>query len=167
MNVIIANIISLVSCTMMMLIGLIKDKNRILLAQCVQFTLMGISHFLLGGMGGVIATVVSILRNLVFFKCKSSAWLKIGFIVLQVALSAGTITLNPITWLPILATASFTWIVDTEDIVKFKWVMIASVAMWLVYDSVHLNFISAAFDVFTIISTGWSIYQIKKEPKEV
>lgn len=167
MSIIIANIISLVSCTMMTLIGLIRDKNKILIAQCVQFTLMGISHFLLGGMGGVVATVVSILRNLVFFKFKSSTWLKIGFIVLQVALSAGTITINPVTWLPILATSIFTWIVDTEDIIKFKWVMIISVAMWLVYDSVHLNFISAAFDVFTIISTGWSIRQIKKSAEEV
>lgn len=167
MNVIIANVISFVSCTMMMLIGLIKDKNKILGAQCIQFTLMGISHFLLGGIGGVIATVVSILRNLVFFKFKSSALLKIGFIVLQVALSAGTVTLNPVTWLPILATSIFTWVIDTDNIIKFKWVMIISVAMWFVYDSVHLNFISAAFDAFTVASTGWSIFQIKKSTEEV
>ena len=71
-SIIVANIISIVSCTMMVLIGLIKNKNKILAAQCVQFTLMGVSHYLLGGMGGVVATVVSILRNLVFFKCKPS-----------------------------------------------------------------------------------------------
>ena len=162
MNIIIANIISLVACTLMMLIGLIKEKKRILMAQCAQFTLMGVSHFLLGGNGGVIACTVSILRNLVFFKFKSSKWLKIGFIVLQLALSASTITLNPITWLPSLATAMFTWVVDTEDIIKFKRVMIITIVMWLIYDAVHLNFVSAAFDAFTIISTGYSMWQIKK-----
>ena len=164
-SIIVANIISIVSCTMMVLIGLIKNKNKILAAQCVQFTLMGVSHYLLGGMGGVVATVVSILRNLVFFKCKPSFLLKIIFVVLSVVLSLGTVTLNPITWLPILATSLFTWVIDSEDIIKFKNVMILTVCMWFVYDAYHLNFISAAFDAFTVVSTGYSIWQIKKEKK--
>ena len=164
-SIIVANIISIVSCTMMVLIGLIKNKNKILLSQCVQFTLMGVSHYLLGGMGGVIATVVSILRNLVFFKCKPSVPLKIVFVVLSVVLSLGTVTLNPITWLPILATSLFTWVIDSEDIIKFKNVMILTVCMWFVYDAYHLNFISAAFDAFTVVSTAYSIWQIKKEKK--
>ena len=164
-SIIVANIISIVSCTMMVLIGLIKNKNKILAAQCVQFTLMGVSHYLLGGMGGVIATVVSILRNLVFFKCKPSVPLKIVFVVLSVVLSLGTVTFNPITWLPILATSLFTWVIDSEDIIKFKNVMILTVCMWFVYDAYHLNFISAAFDAFTVVSTAYSIWQIKKEKK--
>lgn len=164
-SIIVANIISIVSCTMMVLIGLIKNKNTILAAQCVQFTLMGVSHYLLGGMGGVIATVVSILRNLVFFKCKPSVPLKIVFVVLSVVLSLGTVTFNPITWLPILATSLFTWVIDSEDIIKFKNVMILTVCMWFVYDAYHLNFISAAFDAFTVVSTAYSIWQIKKEKK--
>ena len=94
-SIIVANIISIVSCTMMVLIGLIKNKNKILAAQCVQFTLMGVSHYLLGGMGGVWATVVSILRNLAFFKFKVTVPLKILFVVLSVVLSLGTVTFNP------------------------------------------------------------------------
>lgn len=164
-SIIVANIISIVSCTMMVLIGLIKNKNKILAAQCVQFTLMGVSHYLLGGMGGVWATVVSILRNLAFFKFKVTVPLKILFVALSVVLSLGTVTLNPITWLPILATSLFTWVIDSEDIIKFKNVMILTVCMWFVYDAVHLNFISAAFDAFTVFSTGYSVWQIKKEQK--
>lgn len=166
MAVIIANIISIVSCTMMVLIGLIKNKNKILAAQCVQFTLMGVSHYLLGGMGGVVATIVSILRNVAFFVFKISVPLKIGFVVLSVVLSIGTVTINPITWLPILATSIFTWVLDCEDIIKFKWVMISTVCMWFVYDAYHLNFVSAAFDAFTVASTWFSIWQIKKENKK-
>ena len=164
-SIIVANIISIVSCTMMVLIGLIKNKNKILAAQCVQFTLMGVSHYLLGGMGGVWATVVSILRNLAFFKFKVTVPLKILFVALSVVLSLGTVTFNPITWLPILATSLFTWVIDSEDIIKFKNVMILTVCMWFVYDAVHLNFISAAFDAFTVFSTGYSLWQIKKEQK--
>ena len=79
--------------------------------------------------------------------------------------SFGTVTFNPITWLPILATSLFTWVIDSEDIIKFKNVMILTVCMWFVYDAVHLNFISAAFDAFTVFSTGYSVWQIKKEQK--
>ena len=163
--IIIANIISIISCTMMVLIGLIKNKNKILLSQCVQFTLMGVSHYLLGGMGGVVATIVSILRNLAFFKFKITVPLKLLFVALSVGLSLGTVTLNPITWLPILATSLFTWVIDSEDIIKFKNVMILTVCMWFVYDAVHLNFVSAAFDAFTVVSTGYSVWSIKKERK--
>lgn len=163
--IVIANVISIISCTMMVLIGLIKDKNKILLSQCAQFTLMGISHYLLGGMGGVVATVVSILRNIVFFKFKTSVPLKILFVVLSVVLSLGTVTVNPITWLPILATSLFTWVIDSEDIIKFKNVMILTVCMWFVYDAYHLNFVSAAFDAFTVVSTGFSVWQIRKAKK--
>lgn len=160
--IIIANIISVISCTMMVLIGFIKNKNKILLSQCVQFTLMGISHYLLGGMGGLVATVVSIIRNIVFFKFKTSVPLKILFVALSVVLSIGTITPNPVTWLPVIATCMFTWVIDSDDIIKFKWVMIITVCMWFVYDLVHLNFVSAAFDAFSVVSTGISIWQIKK-----
>lgn len=149
----------------MVLTGLIKSKNKILVVQCVQFTLMGISHYLLGGMGGVVATVVSILRNLVFFRFKITVPLKLLFIALSVGLSLGTVTLNPITWLPILATCLFTWILDSEDIIKFKNVMILTLFMWFVYDAYHLNFVSAAFDAFTIVSTSYSIWSIRKERK--
>ena len=164
--ILIANIISIIACTIMVLTGIIKSKNRILIVQCVQFILMGVSHYLLGGMGGVVATIVSILRNLVFFKFKITVPLKLLFVALSVGLSLGTITLNPITWLPILATSIFTWILDSEDIIKFKNFMVFTLFMWFVYDAYHLNFVSAAFDAFTIASTAYSIWQIKKEKKE-
>ena len=149
----------------MVLTGLIKNKNKILVVQCVQFTLMGISHYLLGGMGGVVATIVSILRNLVFFKFKITVPLKLLFIALSVGLSIGTVSLNPITWLPILATCFFTWILDTDNIIKFKNVMTLTLFMWFVYDAYHLNFVSAAFDAFTIASTSYSVWSIRKERK--
>lgn len=166
MSVIIANIVSFAACTIMMLTGLMKNKKRILGIQCIQFILTGTSHFLLGGTGGVIATAVSLLRNLVFFKVKSSAVLKAGFIVLHVILSLGTITLNPLTWIPVFSTAIYTWVLDTDNIIKFKVVMMISLGMWAIYDAAHLNFISAAFDIFTVISNGYSIYQIKKVKTE-
>ena len=163
--VVIANIISIVSCAIMVLTGFIKNRTKILLAQCLQFILMAISHYLLGGTGGIIACLVSLVRNLVFSKFKTSVPLKLFFIAVLVLLSAETLTLNPITWFPLIATVSFTWVIDSENIIKFKTVMAGTLCLWFVYDAVHLNFVAAAFDAFTVGSTVYSMWQIKKAEK--
>ena len=62
--VIIGNIIAFLGCGLMVLVGFIKEKRRILSVQCIQFTLQGASNLILGGYSGFIANVVSILRNL-------------------------------------------------------------------------------------------------------
>ncbi len=165
-NVILGNIISIVACSVMVLVGLIHEKKKILEVQCLQFTLMGISHGLLGGLGGVASCVTSIARNLVVFKTGGfTTKLKILFIAIMGVLSVATMNFNPITWIPFVATGIFTWYIDSEDVIKFKWVMIITVLMWLVYDLSHLNFVSTAFDAFTAISTYISINQIKKKGK--
>lgn len=166
MNVVLGNIISLAGCIIMILIGFIKSKQKIMFAQCVQFTLQGISHMVLGGVSGAIGCAVSILRNIVFSKVKTSTPLKIGFIVLQIVLSVGAVSMNPVTWIPIVAVAAFTWYIDLEDVIKFKWVMIITIILWLIYDLYHLNFVMASADVFTMASTGYSIWQIKNGKKE-
>lgn len=176
MTVIIANIISVVACTLMTLIGLIKEKKKIIAAQCGQFALMGISHALLGGIGGVASCTVSILRNLVVYKTGTcSRNMKFFFIALMTGLSAVNIILSFESlffldlfceMLAIVATAIFTWYIDCEDVIKFKWIMIITLAMWFIYDTAHLNFVSGAFDTFTAISTFISISQIKKAAKK-
>ena len=165
MTVVIANIVSLLGCTLMVLIGFIKNKDKILKAQILQFGLMGLSNFILGGYGGAVANFLSIFRNIYIAKRPCTKTAKIVFILLQVALSVTTVSLNPITWFPIINTVLFTWYIDTKNIVWFKSIIIFTLVLWGIYDICHLNFVSAAFDVFTIVSTAYSVLQIRKERK--
>lgn len=165
MYVILGNIVSLIACTTMVLIGFIKHREKIILAQVLQFSLMAISNFLLGGIGGTIANFISIVRNLICAKGHCNKGLKIALIAVQIALSLGTLSLNPITWLPIIANGMFTWYIDTENIIWFKWVMMITLGMWVVYDLSHLNYVSVCFDIFTIISTGFSVFKIRREQR--
>ena len=165
MNILLGNLVSLVGCIVMVLIGLIKNKERYIVMQTLQFGLNALSHFLLGGYGGSIAALVSVVRNLIIAKWKCTVWLKIGVIILQVILSIPTITENPITWLPVIATVMFTWYVDTENVMWFKWVIIITLAMWIVYDVYHYNYVSIWFSIFTIITNGISMVKIHKERK--
>lgn len=162
-NVIIGNIISLIACTVMVLIGFIKNKNRFLAMQILQFALNAVSRLFLGAVGGAIGSIISLVRNIIIAKWKCTKWLKFALIAIQILLSAGTFTLNPITWLPILAAGTFTWYIDTDDVMRFKWVVIITAVMWAVYDLYHLNFVSVWFDAFTVASNGWSMIQIKRE----
>ena len=70
MNVVAGNIVSFIACTVMVLIGFIKNKKRYIIVQNLQFVLNGTAHLLLGGTGGAIASGVSIIRNLIFTKWK-------------------------------------------------------------------------------------------------
>ena len=141
--VLFGNILSFAGCTLMVLVGLIKDKRRILYTQCVQFTLQGAANLILGGTSGFIANIVSIVRNLVFSKWKSSLWLKIGFIILQLLLALSTLAEGAIALLPIASTVLFTWFIDTKSEVKLKIVIIST--------QIHKGFMGAPFYQVTLI----------------
>lgn len=163
MNILLGNIVSLMGCTVMVLIGFIKNKDRYIVMQTLQFALNALSHFLLGGYGGTVASLISVLRNVIIAKWKCTIGIKIILISLQAAFSISTITQNPITWIPILAAGMFTWYIDTEDVMWFKWVIIITLVMWAVYDIYHHNYVSVWFSAFTLISNGISMVKIRKE----
>ena len=165
MNIILGNIVSLIGCTVMVLIGFIKDKNKYVMMQTLQFGLNALSHFLLGGYGGSIAALVSAARNIVISKWKCTPAIKIAIIAVQIALSIPTVTANPITWLPLIAAGMFTWYIDTKDVMWFKWVIIITLLMWVVYDLYHHNYVSIWFSAFTCITNGISMVKIHKERK--
>ena len=81
------NIAAFVGCVIMVCIGLVKKKEHILTYQCIQFAFMGLGNLALGAGAGLISNVVSILRNLVFARVKSTTGLTVGFIVVQAALT--------------------------------------------------------------------------------
>ena len=68
----IGNAISMIGCLVTVAIGFLKEKNQILLAQCVQCLFMGVGNLTLGGVSGFICNIVTILRNLVFVKCRNT-----------------------------------------------------------------------------------------------
>lgn len=162
----IGNIISFIGCALMVYVGLIKEKRRILAVQCVQFAIQGVANFILGGMNGVVANVVSILRNLAFSRFRNTVWLKLLFIALQLLLSWGRLGGGFIEWLPLLASVLFTWFLDLKNEVHLKIVIIISQIMWLIYDFFYMNYVSVAFDCFTMVSTVTGIFMILSDRKK-
>lgn len=165
-TLLIGNIISFVGCSLMVMIGLIKEKKKILATQCVQFSIQGIANFVLGGYTGFIANIVSIIRNLIFSRFKISVPLKMAFVALQLLLSASSLVGGGfIPWLPIIAVVLYTWYLDLENEVLLKLVMIVCQICWLIYDICIRNYVSTAFDIFTMISTTVGIWLILRDRK--
>lgn len=163
--ILIGNLISFLGCLLMVSIGFLRKKNQILGVQCLQFSLMGISNFLLGGNSGTISNLVSIVRNLVFFKVKVTVPLKVSFIVLQILLSLGALKEAPLEWLPVLAAGAFTWFLDVKSEITLKIVMIGTFFLWVVYDLCHQNYVAMTFDILSIFSNAVGIWMLHKGKK--
>ena len=165
--VIIANIISLLGCALMVFVGLLKEKRQILSVQCVQFVLQGAANLMLGGKSGFIANVVSILRNLAFFRFKNTVWLKLFFIALQLLLSLGSLGGGIISWFPLFSAVLFTWFLDLKSEVKLKIVIIITQILWLAYDFAYSNYVAVVFDCFTMLSNIIGIVMILRDRKNM
>ncbi len=163
LTVVLGNVISFVGCLLMVAIGFLRKKEQILSVQCLQFAVMGAGNLVLGALSGTISNAVSILRNLVFARCRITVGLKVLFIVIQAGLSLGALSQGWLEWLPLLAAAIFTWFLDTKSEVTLKTVIIGTSCMWLIYDFFHWNYVAMAFDILTVCSNVIGIWMVKKE----
>lgn len=160
------NLISLLGCTLMSLIGFIKNKSRILAAQCLQFCLQGLSNLLLGSVPGTISCVLGVARIVVFQRVRVTVWLKLGFLVLQAALTIAFGATTFVQWIPFLAMVLYTWYLDTENTVLFKLVNIFGLLLFAFHDLHYRNFVAFGFDIFTIISTAIGTVLILRDKKK-
>ena len=156
------NAVSIVGCLIMVTIGFLKKKSHILIAQSIQSCFMGFGNLILGGVSGFVANIVTIARNLVFLNHPVTQKGKIAFICAQLVLSLGSISLNLITWLPLLSAGLFTWFLDTGSAAKLKIVILFTQIMWLVYDLSYRNYVAAAFDIMTMCSNLIGFFMVRR-----
>ena len=157
------NLVSMVGCVLMVLIGFVRKKERVIGLQCFQFAFLAAGNLILGAVSGFISGVVSILRNLIFPRVKGGIWLKLLFIAAQLILTLAAGWAGPISLLPLTAGILFTWFIDTKSDIQLKWVIIIAQVLWGVYDFYYRNFVAFTFDVLTILSNLAAIIIIKRE----
>ena len=146
----------------MVAIGLINERKKILLAQCVQWTIMSISNLMLGGVTAVISNAISIARNLYSIKRPLKMPVKLLIIAAQLGLTIAINEQGLLGWLPAIGVVTFTLFLDVKDEKILKLWMIFGQTLWTVFDISLKNYTAFAFDVFTIISTVIGIWKLKK-----
>ena len=161
--VLLGNVIALIACLLMVYSGFIKKKKNILLIQSIQIGLSALSNILLGGFTGAIINALNCLRNILCYKNKLNIVWKIVITILSIVLSIVFNNKGLIGYLPLVSALIYLWLMGEKDVVKFKLLIIFTIAFWIVYDFVIKNYVSFAFDIGTIFANLISIYTIKKK----
>lgn len=164
--VIAGNIISFIGCMMMIAIGFLKKKKQILWAQCGQFSVQAVGNLVVGSVSGCLSCIIGVIRIVVFDRVKVTAWLKLGFLALQAALTAWTGADSIIEWIPFFSMIAYTWYLDTENAVVFKLANMAGVVMWAFHDFHYRLYVPFCFDILTVVSTVTGILLILRDRKK-
>ena len=119
-----------------------------------------LSNIVLGGITGAIINALSCIRNILCYKNKLDLKAKIILILLSTILSLIFNNLGLIGLLPVISTVVYILLMNTKDVIKFKWLSIFTMLMWLVYDLFIKSYTSAIFDFMNIMANIISIMQI-------
>lgn len=162
---IIGNLIALIASLLMLYSGYIKKREKIIFVQTIQIGLSVVSNIVLGGVSGAIINAISLIRNILCYKNKLSKIWKIVLIVLSASLTLIFNNLGLIGLLPLVSTVFYIWFMDIKNVINFKYLIIFTMTMWLIYDIYIMAYTAALFDMGTIIANIISILQIKKNKK--
>ena len=166
LNIIIGNIIALIASILMVISGLQKKKKTILFIQIIQIALSVISNIVLGGYTGAVINAISCVRDILCYKDKLGTKEKIIIIILAIGLTIIFNNLSLIGLLPLIATIVYISFMNIKDVVKFKFLVIFSMIMWLVYDLYIKSYTSGIFDFLSITANIIAIYQLQKNNKK-
>ena len=166
LNIIIGNIIALIASILMVISGLQKKKKTILFIQIIQIALSVISNIVLGGYTGAVINAISCVRDILCYKDKLGTKEKIIIIILAIGLTIIFNNLSLIGLLPLIATIVYISFMNIKDVVKFKFLVIFSMIMWLVYDLYIKSYTSGIFDFLSIVANIIAIYQLQNNNKK-
>ena len=161
---VIGNLIALIASILMLYSGYIKKKQKIILVQTIQIGLSVLSNIVLGGITGAIINALSLIRNILCYKDKLNKIWKVVLILLSAILTLTFNNLGLVGLLPLVSTIAYIWLMDIKDVIKFKYLIVFTMTMWLIYDII-MSYTAAIFDLGTIIANIISIIQIKKNKK--
>lgn len=159
---IIGNILGFAAAGIMVLSGFIRKKKIIILAQMTQCFIAAISNILLGGITGAINNIMTCIRNFIYYRWGLTKTMKVVLIIISAVLSLSFNTQGIVGILPLIACSIFIIFMDIQDIIKFKFMLIAVNFLWFTYDLSIDLYTAALFDAASIITNMISIVQIKR-----
>ena len=157
------NLVSMAGCILMVAIGFVRKKERVIALQCFQFGILGLSNLILGATSGFISGMVSVARNLIFPRVKGGLGLKLLFISIQVFLTLLVGVEGIVSLLPLFAGVLFTWFIDARSDAQLKAVIIAAQILWAIYDFSYRNYVAFTFDLLTVASNAFGLLLLKRE----
>lgn len=161
--VVIANIIAILAATLMVISGYIKSKKTCLILQTTQICITIIVNLMLHAISAGIVNIVSIFRNVLCYKNKLTLPYKLAICVTSTVLAIIFDRDSAIWYLPIVATVTYTLLLDRVNDIQFKWLTIGTMVLWNIYDVLTKAYVFAAFDFAFIITNFIGLYRLCKD----
>lgn len=158
---IIGNIIAFIASIIMVYTGYIKEKKKILYVQAIQIGLFVVSNIILGGITGAIINAISCVRNILCYKEKLNTLSKTILIIVSIVLSLKFNDLGFIGLFPLISSIIYILFMNIKDVIKFKYLIIFTMILWLCYDVYIGSYTSAIFNFACIVANIISIIELK------
>jgi len=163
---IIAQIFGLISIILNIVVVQFNTKEKMLIAMIISNLVVAIQFFLLNAITGGIISLINVIRCIVFYlfkKNKKKPSLHVLFIFEIIVVVSGMMSWQNI-WsiLPIIATATYTYGIWQDDILKIKYISAIIGGEWAIYDIFVKAYVGFIQGVIQVISSIIAIIRYKK-----
>ena len=165
MTFIIGNAFMLLAATIMVSLGFVKDKNKIIIFQTIQIMLLAIGDLLLGSIPGFVISIFACIRNVLTYFNKLTKPAKVILIILCSSVSLYFNNIGIFGILPVIVSVVYICFIDTKDICKYKLLEIFSNGVWFAHDFYIKGYIMAVFDVLSVTSNAITFVRLKFKKK--
>ena len=159
----IAQVLSLIGYTLMVVTGYIKKEKKMLRTQDVQLLFIIGMGVLLNAFSGIIINTIQIIKNEIYLRGKLNKYSKaaivgVGVVMTLIFNNGGIAGL-----LPAINLFIFTYFLGMGGAIGIKVLIFITTCGWGVYDFSIKNYVGLIFDILTIISCIIGIFRLKKE----
>lgn len=164
--VIAANIIDFAASMVQIYSGVVKEKKKILFWQTLQLGMQTFSMLLLGAFSGAVSNVLSVIRNILCYREHMNWPVKILLIAVQFVLTILFGGGTAISWLPFAVCTVYILFMDIQDPIRFKILVTATFAPWVIYYFLYHSFTGAFFAAATVVTNLISLSQMIRKRRE-
>lgn len=159
----IAQVLSLIGYTLMVITGYIKKEKKMLRTQDVQLIFIIAMGVLLNAFSGIIINTVQIIKNEIYLRGKLNKYTKACIVGLGIVMTLIFNNGGIAGWLPAVNLFIFTYFLGMGGAIGIKILIFITTCGWGVYDFSIKNYVGFIFDILTIISCIIGIIRLKKD----
>ena len=157
----IAQVLSLIGYTLMVITGYIKKEKKMLRTQDVQLLFIIAMGVLLNAFSGIIINTVQIIKNEIYLRGKLNKYTKACIVGLGIVMTLIFNNGGIAGWLPAVNLFIFTYFLGMGGAIGI--LIFITTCGWGVYDFSIKNYVGFIFDILTIISCIIGIIRLKKD----
>ena len=163
---ILAQILGILAVVFNIVVVHFNSKEKILIYMAISNLVVAIQFFLLNAITGGIVSLINVIRCIVFYIYKKENKKPSLFVLIifeLIVVISGIFSWQNI-WsiLPIIATATYTYGIWQDDVLKIKYISAITGGEWALYDIIVRAYVGVIQGIIQVISSIIAIVRYKK-----